>query len=91
MYDNNMGYPTLEQQAEMMIEQKKMKDYLRMFNYLVDDCFDSCINSFTTKKLSEREINCAKNCAKKFMTINNVANESFSRENQALMDSQNSL
>ncbi|PVU96148.1 hypothetical protein BB559_002497 [Furculomyces boomerangus] len=80
---------TPEQQLEVLFQQKQQKEYLRLYNYLVNKCFDDCINSFTTKALSDREINCTRRCAKKYMKLNDFASIRFSEENQNLINEQN--
>jgi hypothetical protein len=39
-----------------IIEQKQMKDFMRLYTGLVERCFDSCVNDFTSKTLSSKEV-----------------------------------
>jgi UDP-galactopyranose mutase len=39
-----------------IIEQKQMKDFMRLYTGLVEKCFDSCCNDFTSKALSTKEV-----------------------------------
>lgn len=39
-----------------IIEQKQMKDFMKLYTGLVERCFDSCCNDFTSKALSTKEV-----------------------------------
>lgn len=39
-----------------IIEQKQMKDFLKLYTGLVERCFESCCNDFTSKALSTKEV-----------------------------------
>ncbi|THH19073.1 hypothetical protein EW146_g2022 [Bondarzewia mesenterica] len=45
------------EQAHMsrVIEKKQMQDFMRMYSSLVERCFTSCCNDFTSKALSSKE------------------------------------
>lgn len=45
-----------QRQMEAMIEQKQMKDFLKMYANLVDRCFNDCCQDFTSQKLSTKEV-----------------------------------
>jgi len=48
-----------------VIEKKQMQDFMRMYSNLVERCFMSCCNDFTSKALSSKEEQCMMNCADK--------------------------
>ncbi len=51
------GLSSSEQQAmSRIIEQKQMKDFLKLYTGLVERCFESCCNDFTSKALSSKEV-----------------------------------
>lgn len=51
------GLSSSEQQAmTRIIEQKQMKDFLKLYTGLVERCFESCCNDFTSKTLSTKEV-----------------------------------
>lgn len=53
-----------EQQAmSRIIEQKQMKDFLKLYTGLVERCFESCCNDFTSKALSSKEVGCQPPCS----------------------------
>jgi mitochondrial import inner membrane translocase subunit TIM9 len=43
-------------QLESIMQRKQQKEFMRMFFKVTSDCFDSCINDFTTKVLSSKEV-----------------------------------
>lgn len=42
--------------ADRCISQRQMQDFLRMYSNLVERCFTSCCNDFTSKALSTKEV-----------------------------------
>ncbi|KAL0069744.1 protein transporter tim9 [Marasmius tenuissimus] len=46
------------EQAHMnkVIERKQMQDFLRLYANIVERCFSSCCNDFTSKALSSKEV-----------------------------------
>ena len=46
---------------QTLIEQKQMKDFMRLYTGLVDRCFKDCIHDFTSKSLSGKEVYFKKN------------------------------
>mmetsp|Transcript_49480 Transcript_49480/g.86484 ORF Transcript_49480/g.86484 Transcript_49480/m.86484 type:complete len:94 (+) Transcript_49480:92-373(+) len=64
------------QKAEFVkhVEESQMKESLKMYNRLVENCFDKCVmtdwnGGFSTKQLSEPEGKCLDNCAAKFLKL----------------------
>ncbi|CEH17738.1 probable tim9-translocase of the mitochondrial inner membrane [Ceraceosorus bombacis] len=41
---------------QQIIEKKQMKDFMKLYTGLVERCFDSCCNDFTSKALSTKEV-----------------------------------
>ncbi|KAK0244310.1 Tim10/DDP family zinc finger protein [Armillaria nabsnona] len=50
-----------------VIEKKQMQDFLRMYANIVERCFNTCCNDFTSKALSSKEDQCVMNCTEKFL------------------------
>ncbi|ERN07849.1 hypothetical protein AMTR_s00012p00203130 [Amborella trichopoda] len=50
-----------------MIEQLQIRDSLRMYNSLVERCFNDCIDTFRRKSLDKQEDTCVRRCAEKFL------------------------
>ncbi|KAJ1426013.1 Tim10/DDP family zinc finger-domain-containing protein [Ochromonadaceae sp. CCMP2298] len=56
------------------VQEQQMKDSLKMYNHLVEGCFDKCVmtgwgGNFTSKQLSDAESQCINNCSEKFMKL----------------------
>ncbi|CAG8571834.1 25015_t:CDS:2 [Cetraspora pellucida] len=45
-----------KQQIQRIIEQKQMRDFLKFYTNLVERCFNDCINDFTSKALTSKEV-----------------------------------
>lgn len=51
------GAKSAEERAlEQFLEQKQMRDFLKMYANLVDRCFTDCCTDFTSSKLSSKEV-----------------------------------
>jgi import inner membrane translocase subunit TIM9 len=59
------------QKAEFMryLEEQQVRDSLKMYNHLVEQCFDKCVTSFRSKQLEDSEAKCMHNCAEKFLKL----------------------
>ncbi|CAI4951606.1 CFC_HP_G0064930.mRNA.1.CDS.1 [Saccharomyces cerevisiae] len=47
-----------QQEFQKVVEQKQMKDFMRLYSNLVERCFTDCVNDFTTSKLTNKEQTC---------------------------------
>ncbi|EOY34034.1 hypothetical protein QUC31_018633 [Theobroma cacao] len=50
-----------------MIDHLQFRDSLRMYNSLVERCFNDCVDNFTRKTLQKQEETCVMRCAEKFL------------------------
>ncbi|KAK8483726.1 hypothetical protein V6N12_020103 [Hibiscus sabdariffa] len=50
-----------------MIDHLQLRDSLRMYNSLVERCFNDCVDNFTRKTLQKQEETCVARCAEKFL------------------------
>ncbi|KAG1797762.1 Tim10/DDP family zinc finger protein [Suillus plorans] len=75
------------EQAQMtkIIEKKQMQDFLRLYSGLVERCFNSCCNDFTSKALSSKEEQCVMNCADKFLKHSERVGQRFAELNADAM------
>ncbi|KAG0700456.1 Tim10/DDP family zinc finger protein [Suillus ampliporus] len=75
------------EQAHMtkIIEKKQMQDFLRLYSGLVERCFSSCCNDFTSKALSSKEEQCVLNCADKFLKHSERVGQRFAELNAEAM------
>lgn len=53
----------------------------QLFGNLVDHCFSSCVNDFTSKAVSERENGCVSRCVQKYMAGAQRLSERFQEHN----------
>mmetsp|Transcript_7071 Transcript_7071/g.10514 ORF Transcript_7071/g.10514 Transcript_7071/m.10514 type:complete len:99 (-) Transcript_7071:100-396(-) len=70
------------------LEDQQMKDSLKMYNHLVESCFEKCVmvnwgGSFNSKQLTEGETKCISQCSEKFMKLTQRVGFRFS-EYQAI-------
>ncbi|KAI8921918.1 hypothetical protein PhCBS80983_g01704 [Powellomyces hirtus] len=70
------------------IEQKQMKDFLRLYANLVDRCFENCVNDFTSKALSSKEDTCLNRCVDKFIKHSERVGLRFGEQNALLQQQQ---
>ncbi|WFD39953.1 protein transporter tim9 [Malassezia japonica] len=73
---------------QRVIEQKQMKDFMRLYTGLVERCFDDCVNDFTSKAPTSKEQACIANCTQKFLKHSERVGARFGEENARLMQQQ---
>ena len=61
------------QRDDMMklIEQKQAQQFLKLYNFIVNRCFEDCINDFSSKTLSGKEEGCINKCSEKMLKHTN--------------------
>ncbi|ODV61266.1 protein transporter TIM9 [Ascoidea rubescens DSM 1968] len=74
-----------QQQFNSLVEQKQMKDFMRLYSNLVEKCFTDCVTDFTSKNLSGKEESCVLKCTEKFLKHSERVGLRFQEENQKLM------
>ncbi|KAG0150792.1 hypothetical protein CROQUDRAFT_37745 [Cronartium quercuum f. sp. fusiforme G11] len=75
-------------QLNQLIEQKQMKDFLKLYSGLVERCFMTCCNDFTSRALSTKEETCVNNCTDKFLKHSERVGARFSEHNAEMMQKQ---
>ncbi|XP_004505864.1 mitochondrial import inner membrane translocase subunit Tim9 [Cicer arietinum] len=65
-----------------MIEQLQIRDSLRMYNSLVEKCFNDCVDTFKHKSLQKQEETCVRRCAEKFLKHSMRVGMRFAELNQ---------
>ncbi|KAI0076766.1 chaperone [Panus rudis PR-1116 ss-1] len=85
-----MDFSTMNaaEQAQMskIIEKRQMQDFMRMYSNLVERCFNSCCNDFTSKALSSKEEQCVLNCTDKFLKHSERVGARFAEQNAEAMN-----
>jgi import inner membrane translocase subunit TIM9 len=65
-----------------MIDQLQIRDSLRMYNSLVERCFNDCVDTFKHKSLQKQEETCVRRCAEKFLKHSMRVGMRFAELNQ---------
>jgi import inner membrane translocase subunit TIM9 len=76
-----------QQKMQSLLEEKQVKDFMRLYTSLVDRCFTDCIHDFTSSKLSEKEDSCLIKCADKFLKHSEKVGIKFQEQNNLLNQS----
>jgi import inner membrane translocase subunit TIM9 len=58
----------------------------QMFSNLVNHCFESCVDDFTTKSLVARESGCVQRCVSKFMAGSERIGQRFQEQQAQMMN-----
>ncbi|CAH2449818.1 TIM10 complex subunit [Komagataella phaffii CBS 7435] len=74
-----------QQEFQKLVEQKQMKDFMRLYSDLVSKCFTDCVNDFTSNKLTSKEEGCINKCAEKFLKHSERVGQRFQEQNQLMM------
>ncbi|GMM37204.1 protein transporter [Saccharomycopsis crataegensis] len=74
-----------QQEFQKLVEQKQMKDFMRLYSDLVQRCFTDCVSDFTTKTLTSREEGCVLKCTEKFLKHSERVGARFQEQNELLM------
>ncbi|KAK0753061.1 Tim10/DDP family zinc finger-domain-containing protein [Schizothecium vesticola] len=73
-----------QRELENRLQKRQVKEFMNLFSGLVDNCFVSCVDDFTSKALSGRENGCLSRCVLKSMTTQTRLGERFAELNQAM-------
>ncbi|KDQ17326.1 hypothetical protein BOTBODRAFT_129043 [Botryobasidium botryosum FD-172 SS1] len=71
-----------------IIEKKQMQDFMKLYSGLVERCFNSCVNDFTSKSLGSKEDICVQNCTDKFLKHSERVGARFAEHNAEQMNQQ---
>ncbi|KAJ3121491.1 protein transporter tim9 [Nowakowskiella sp. JEL0407] len=69
---------------QQLIEEYQVRDFMRLYSGLVDRCFTDCVNDFTSKALSTKELNCVQKCSEKFFRHSERVGMRFAEQNALL-------
>ncbi|KAJ7794126.1 Tim10/DDP family zinc finger protein [Mycena olivaceomarginata] len=76
------GLSSAEQaHVNKLVEKRQFQGFLTMYGKLVEKCFNTCCNDFTSKSLSSKEEQCVNNCAEKFMKHSERVSARFAEMN----------
>lgn len=68
-----------------MIDQLQIRDSLKLYNSLVERCFNQCVESFRRKTLDKQEETCVRRCAEKYLKHSMRVSLRFAELNQGSM------
>ncbi|KAG2380862.1 Mitochondrial import inner membrane translocase subunit Tim9 [Vigna angularis] len=67
-----------KQRMSTIVDQLQFRDSLRMYNSVVERCFNECVNAFYRKSLTKQEETCVLRCAQKFLRLSTQVGLRFS-------------
>ncbi|RCI15988.1 hypothetical protein L249_2993 [Ophiocordyceps polyrhachis-furcata BCC 54312] len=73
-----------QRQLEQRIQKRQIKEFMGVFGGVVEHCFISCVDDFTSKALSSRENGCISRCVGKWMATQQRLGERFQEHNAKL-------
>ena len=74
-----------QEKMSLIIQQKQVKDFMRLYSSLVDRCFNDCVNDFTSQKLTGNEDKCLGRCMDKFIKHSERVGLRFAEQNEIMM------
>ncbi|CAH2352474.1 mitochondrial import inner membrane translocase subunit Tim9p [[Candida] railenensis] len=75
-----------QQEFQQIVEQKQMKDFMRLYSNLVSKCFDDCVNDFTSANLTTKESSCITKCSEKFLKHSERVGQRFQEQKYVLVE-----
>lgn len=69
-----------QQEFQQIVEQKQMKDFMRLYSNLVSKCFEDCVNDFTSANLTTKETTCISKCSEKFLKHSERVGQRFQEQ-----------
>ncbi|KAK2379163.1 mitochondrial import inner membrane translocase subunit TIM10 [Trifolium repens] len=71
-----------KQRMSTMVKQLQTRDSLRLYNSLVEKCFNNCVGTFYRSSLNRGEETCVLRCAEKYLRLSTQVGIKFSDINQ---------
>ncbi|KAJ9152188.1 hypothetical protein NKR19_g4663 [Coniochaeta hoffmannii] len=75
-------------ELEQRLQKRQVKEFMGMFNTMVDGCFVPCVDDFTSKALSGRETGCLQRCVAKNFAATGRLSERFAEQSAAMQQQQ---
>ncbi|KAM4068113.1 tim10/DDP family zinc finger domain-containing protein [Hirsutella rhossiliensis] len=72
---------TEQRQLEQRMQKRQVKEFMGAFGGLVEHCFVSCVDDFTSKALASRETGCINRCVLKWMATQQRVSDRFQEHN----------
>ncbi|KAL2403334.1 hypothetical protein ABEF95_000547 [Exophiala dermatitidis] len=77
-----------QRELQSRLERRQMGEFMATFSGLVQQCFDDCVNDFTSKATTPREQGCVSRCFEKHMKATERLGERFQEYNAAMQAEQ---
>ncbi|KAL1921824.1 uncharacterized protein VTP21DRAFT_10466 [Calcarisporiella thermophila] len=78
-----------QMRLQQLIEQKQMRDFMRLYTGLVERCFNDCVSDFNSTALSAKEETCISLCSDKFLKHSERVGQRFAEQNEQLTQQMN--
>jgi len=82
------GLTTGDPLMDKTMMELQMRDQMKLYNGVVERCFFTCVNEFSTKTLTAKEEICMYRCHDKFLKHTMRVGSIFAEQNAQLMDQQ---
>ncbi|OAQ68082.1 Tim10/DDP family zinc finger containing protein [Pochonia chlamydosporia 170] len=69
---------------EQRMQKRQVKEFMGAFGGLVEHCFTSCVDDFTSKAVSTKENGCINRCVMKWMATQQRVSDRFQEHNAQL-------
>ncbi|KAK9686299.1 protein transporter tim9 [Basidiobolus ranarum] len=76
--------PAERSHMEQLIQQKQMKDFMRLYTGLVQRCFETCAHNMKATSINADEETCVNRCIDKFMKHSERVGQRFAEQNALL-------
>ncbi|KEY67241.1 hypothetical protein S40285_00151 [Stachybotrys chlorohalonatus IBT 40285] len=73
-----------QRMLEQRLQKRQVKEFMGAFGNLTENCFNSCIDDFTSKAISSRESGCLNRCVLKWMATQQRIGDRFQEHNAVL-------
>ncbi|CAM1502967.1 Fc.00g077430.m01.CDS01 [Cosmosporella sp. VM-42] len=73
-----------QRMLEQRMQKRQVKEFMGAFGGLVEHCFMSCVDDFTSKAISTRESGCINRCVLKWMATQQRVSDRFQEHNAQL-------
>jgi import inner membrane translocase subunit TIM9 len=74
-----------QRQLDQRVNQLQVKQFIHFFGGVVENCFSSCVDEFTTKTISNRESSCISRCVQKSIASQQRLRDRFDEHQAGLM------
>ncbi|KAL1916230.1 uncharacterized protein VTP21DRAFT_5847 [Calcarisporiella thermophila] len=83
----DLSHLSYQEQLELQrkMEEKQVMENMRIYLEIAEQCFNNCVNDFTTRTLLNREEQCVVKCTEKFILLSKRAGTRFGERHQKFL------